>query len=87
MWMPIETAPKDGSIFWCYDKKPSIDYGYDQHRCCWDSGINQFVACEDSCTDIYDISPTHWMPLIDPPRLDLQAMVLLPQSSKSHPQE
>ena len=66
-WQPIETAPKDGTIFWCYDKKPSEHYGYDQHRCFWDCERQQFIASDDSNTDIFDIAPTHWMPLPKPP--------------------
>lgn len=61
LWQTMDSAPKDGTFFVCYDKKPSIEYGYDIHNAFFDLERERFVACNDSDTDIYDIMPTHWM--------------------------
>jgi hypothetical protein len=77
-WQPIETAPKDGTwVLLCGGK---ITYGWDSESYPpsvvgqWarpDSDIGyrddwQFAWYDSGCYGYYE-SPTHWMPLPNPP--------------------
>lgn len=63
-WMPIDTAPKDGTKFLAW-------WAHSAHSCRWGSGPY------DRKTKTYvggwsigmarDAKPTHWMPLPEPP--------------------
>ncbi len=53
-WLPIETAPKDGSFVMLYSPPMGRRIG------CWDR-----VCWVTDCG--YGIKPTHWMPLLEPP--------------------
>ena len=73
MWQPIETAPKDGSVFLIVDMKSSRPMAY---AACWwperddlypwaifegvntDGGLNSYSR---------KYPPTHWMPMPEPP--------------------
>ena len=59
-WQPIETAPKDGTLFLAYEK------GEEMAVMEWSRRCNSFRVCADtewfSC-----LHPTHWMPLPVPP--------------------
>jgi hypothetical protein len=60
-WMPIETAPKDGTEFWAYSQDLSGNgLSSFQSRCAWhpDAGF-----CTDEIRE-----PTHWMPLPPAPQ-------------------
>jgi hypothetical protein len=58
-WQPIETAPKDGSVFLGY---------YDDWQCTmiYDRGNRMFLT-DDGRNFAY---PTHWMPLPPPPTVN-----------------
>lgn len=58
-WKPIETAPKDGTETLGYDAAEQKIFVMHYSKCSW---------ARDG--DDYDliVSPTHWMPLPDPPR-------------------
>lgn len=81
-WKPIETAPKDGSLFLCWVS--AVVYGetdegqpYQQDAsqvdfCSWRSGPSDlpehgyFDPCCGQIGDSQDV--THWMPLPAPPK-------------------
>ena len=59
-WQPIETAPKDGThILVCVEKKyVYLVWWFDNPRgWCWDLTNTPMVG-----------SPSHWMPLPEPPK-------------------
>jgi len=62
-WLPIETAPRDGTSVLLYDSEEGIGVGH------WVEGDDEFgvdrfwVAFTTTCS-----SPTHWMPLPEPPQ-------------------
>lgn len=58
-WQPIETAPKDGTVVLVIDARHDDDYPYPAH---WKKGYGWFDPGWDG-----GYSPTHWMPLPDPP--------------------
>ena len=66
-WQPIETAPKDGTVF--------LGYKLGQFRECYKV---QRDDCDMWCfggtsgaDDLFpNIKPTHWMPLPKPPAID-----------------
>lgn len=61
-WQPIETAPKDGSVFiaaWKCDGSGDIIVSGDVH---WWRPRRQFLSVADGL-----IYPTHWQPLPAPP--------------------
>jgi hypothetical protein len=77
-WQPIETAPKDGTEIWLYD--PSSVLTWDQPSREYLPKAYQQVGCwatwaQDSHWNMIDMqtggyigaSPTHWMPLPEPP--------------------
>lgn len=81
-WQPIETAPKDGSLFLCWVS--AVRYGetdegqpYQQDAsqvdfCSWRNGPRDlpdhgyFDPCCGQIGDSQDV--THWMPLPPPPK-------------------
>lgn len=58
-WQPIETAPKWGGdyLVFCPDTR-------EQMVCFWCDGKHVFAKSEDR---VYSCSPSHWMPLPEPP--------------------
>lgn len=62
-WRPIETAPKDGTEIWAFNRE--------QGRMKWISGrgFALWVWVDDLLSDVDPSpdSPTHWMPLPGPP--------------------
>jgi hypothetical protein len=70
-WQPISTNPKDGSAFRAYAPE-LVDVDFNPGgsvEACFDG--ERFVgAVWDGCFDAWNtvpITPTHWMPLPDPP--------------------
>jgi hypothetical protein len=61
-WQPIETAPKDGRPLLVYD-------GQDITTAKWELDFDWWEICvpSDGYVDSNCISPTHWMPLPEPP--------------------
>jgi len=79
MWMPIVTAPKDGSIVFGYFAND--DGSIFMSHIMWVKGGE--MVCGGNEDDVLvgpqkwfsllarrDVSPTHWMPLPEPPRHD-----------------
>lgn len=64
-WMPIETAPKDGTEIWAY----TPERGGIQFKTLWGPDYcKDGWGPIDSCCGYYeDMKPTHWKPLPDPP--------------------
>lgn len=64
-WLPIETAPKDGTVILVWDKcfKDAAVAHY-KGKCWWVN--NTYGFCEDG--EIPSIDITHWMPLPTPPK-------------------
>jgi hypothetical protein len=66
-WLPIDSAPKDGSIL-------VIVRGWEPAVAWWDHDLGRFIYCE-TCADHgefvncegNDWPLTHWMPLPPPP--------------------
>lgn len=60
-WLPIETAPKDGTEIWGGHKVagPAQTRFYDGEWCCVDWYEDQYIACT--------WEPTHWRPLPSAP--------------------
>lgn len=78
-WQPIETAPKDGSMFLCWIS--AVRYGetdegqpYQQDAsqidfCWWRDGVDGNGYLDPACGQIGDSqSVTHWMPLPAAPK-------------------
>ena len=63
VWMPIDTAPKDGSAVLVWD-------GYNQTTAIWCAEFTgwELAVPSDGYIDSNCISPTHWMPLPEPPK-------------------
>lgn len=57
-WQPIETAPKDGTLVLVWDEDTPITAS-------WDEG---FGWCDNVRGTYWGFSPTHWMPLPEPPK-------------------
>ena len=70
-WMPIETAPKDGSLILGTDGltvaamwwKPQADPGFP-----WSMVAEWMGAAQDNAWQDGKNGPTHWMPLPEPPK-------------------
>lgn len=67
-WQPIETAPKDGTVFLAYTVDEGIDFfhwqdlgGDSSAPVGWRSGFITVYREDD------EEGPTHWMPLPAPP--------------------
>jgi hypothetical protein len=68
MWQPIETAPKDGSSIWCFASGRSFDADvWWQGMIHWQSVLLMKGQEPDWLGVPRDVSPTHWMPLPEPP--------------------
>ena len=66
MWQPIETAPKDGTLFLVHCAQ-SI-YHPQAHCCFWmedyDDDYGEWVITSIGTGEEYcEIQPTHWMPM------------------------
>lgn len=67
-WQPIETVPTDGTWILLRGESEYINRPYRVHVGCWSKGYNRWEQSE-GCPFEYDGgSPTHWMPLPDPPK-------------------
>ena len=67
-WMPIETAPRDGTDLLVY-----LPEDYNKINICSyeRNGRNGFDWCSARCVDGLEVGcPTHWMPLPDEPKGD-----------------
>lgn len=71
-WQPIETAPKDGTIILGF--VPGDIYGSNDSMNWSRSGpfvlAIEFDGCwwgADQLPDAYEVNPTHWVPLPEPP--------------------
>lgn len=58
-WMPIETAPKDGTRFLAYQKDRALC------ECWWQEDFSNWSGWLDDADS--EPEPTHWMPLPAPP--------------------
>lgn len=67
-WQPIETAPRDGTEILIYPCKDSSWFSspHDRDVAHWD-GRGWYLSIDD-CVASYALSPTHWMPLEEPPK-------------------
>lgn len=63
-WQPIETAPKDGTELLLFSAG-QIDCGY-WSTSVWVASGGAWIIYE-SRSDTVELSPTHWMPLPEPP--------------------
>lgn len=67
-WMPIETAPKDGTEFlawWPHLERQAVTYWAKSTR--W--GANWFAyVCKSSAPRNMSAKPSHWMPLPPAPQ-------------------
>jgi hypothetical protein len=61
-WRPIETAPKDGTMFIIFQAEEDGDHWFDLVS--WSETENDWI--DDGGTLSCD-GPTHWMPLPEPP--------------------
>ena len=63
-WQPIETAPKDGTVFLAYWEPPrNFPYKDKYHVCHYAHGV-----IWPGWINTPDDLPTHWMPLPPPPK-------------------
>ncbi len=64
-WEPIETAPKDGNYILLWDEDFGLQVGF------WARSLQRWSQSVEPCTCLrllsYLDSPTHWMPLPQPP--------------------
>lgn len=79
-WQPIETAPKDGTMFLCWvsaERWSGVDgnsssYAHDTSQidfCWWRDGVDGNGYFDPACGQIGDSQDvTHWMPLPAPPK-------------------
>lgn len=69
-WQPIKTAPRDGTPVLIWDNgvyrahwsEEAHDYKFEDYPG-W-----QIFDCEDGFYSVASKSPTHWMPLPEPPK-------------------
>jgi len=61
-WMPIETAPKDGTRFLAYCAKGGWQ------AVLWNDGGSSWQGRPYWSSDRDEMTPTHWMPLPEPPQ-------------------
>ena len=68
-WQPIETAPKDGQpILLSRPMAPLGDDDYAVFICvAYESNGHWF---RDKDSELVSFTPTHWMPLPDPPKAE-----------------
>jgi len=75
-WMPIESAPKDGtSVLVCWagadwDNSMAVAYYEEGYSSYVDSakGVNWRDGGDLGCGGMIGAMPTHWQPLPDPPK-------------------
>jgi hypothetical protein len=69
-WQPIESAPKDGTKIDLWVHFAEDDRSYRQADAYWnaDEGTWQLGQYHTG-QFLYPVTPTHWMPLPDPPAL------------------
>jgi len=73
-WQPIETAPKDGTIFdaWCSEHKGYNNAPKRIANCRYSEGVIWFLHShgwfELNTVDFLHATITHWMPLPTPPK-------------------
>ena len=65
-WLPIETAPKDGTLvdLWSVENDRGsryVDLYWNDHECCWQDEHGQYSS------DWFDGIFTHWMLSPEPP--------------------
>lgn len=65
-WQPIESAPKDGSDFYVLAHQVFGENAYQTHGIGYWHASKKEPTCRDSVCD--EFSPTHWMPLPQPPK-------------------
>lgn len=61
-WLPIDTAPKDGTDILLYDGDTMVICRWNERRKEWVDSWNQ----TEFETDVEPV--THWMPLPEPPK-------------------
>jgi hypothetical protein len=62
-WRPIETAPKDGTVFLAWVNAFPVGLAF---MAFWDRGIDE-PGYVDYCQDDWcDPQPTHWQPIVPP---------------------
>lgn len=69
-WQPIETAPKDGRSLWLVEDGMSIGLAI-PHQCVGYWVADRRYTAGGSWVQVdrsWILSPTHWMPLPDPPK-------------------
>lgn len=67
-WKPIETAPKDGTeiLGWLKEGKWAVvSFKVTKSYCHWN---REFRDSENWWKDNVTCTPTHWMPLPNPPK-------------------
>jgi hypothetical protein len=69
-WMPIESAPKDGTMFLAFNGFMGV---YSTSFCrSWDVDLDGYegfpCGFHGGQFGKWDCVPTHWMPLPDPPQ-------------------
>lgn len=74
-WMPIESAPKDGTDIDLWMSGPSSPEGYREPMSGWDATREEWMAFSDYWGEVpigrmVGDAPTHWMPLPEPPNED-----------------
>jgi hypothetical protein len=60
-WQPIESAPKDGTVFLTWRK------GWLRARMCMMNSGRWFYPFGAPVSDLESDQPTHWMPIPPPP--------------------
>lgn len=72
MWLPIESAPKDGSPFVAFNGKLSFRTIRQKYYEKWphEEGGPTFREewCAEDSSSFFPWRPTHWQPLPEPPQ-------------------
>lgn len=76
-WQPIETAPRDGTKILVCRRFPFDCWHYDvakwaikrEHISGWAKKVGEYSERYDENWEWFEIRPTHWMPLPEPPTL------------------
>lgn len=68
-WQQIETAPRDGTVIdlWAGARRADC-FWWVSEDCDDDSHWRQEYAEVGGCSFAVDATPTHWMPLPEPPK-------------------